>query len=68
LAPPRQTIEHYLKAADKRPGDFLFTDRRGANASMTIRQYARLVSEWIGSVGLDHNLAVRTYPGQNGTR
>jgi integrase len=31
----------------------LFTGRRGANASMTTRRYARLVSEWIGSVGLD---------------
>src|SRR5258708_894583 len=52
----RQAIDDYLNAANKRPGEFLFTGRRGANASMTTRQYARLVSKWIGSVGLDPKL------------
>jgi integrase len=52
----RQAIDDYLKAANKRPGEFLFTGRRGANTSMTTRQYARLVSDWIGSVGLDPRL------------
>src|SRR3978361_369399 len=52
----RQAIENYLKAANKRPGEFLFTGRRGPDRSMTTRQYARLVSEWIGSVGLDPRL------------
>jgi integrase len=52
----RQAVDDYLKAANKRPGEFLFTGRRGANASMTTRQYARLVSEWIGGVGLDPRL------------
>ena len=47
---------NYLKAANKRPGEFLFTGRRGPNRNMTTRQYARLVSEWIGSVGLDQRL------------
>jgi integrase len=47
----RQAIDDYLKAANKRPGEFLFTGRRGANSNMTTRQHARLVSEWIGSVG-----------------
>jgi len=49
----RQAIDDYLRAANKRLGEFLFTSRRRANASITTRQYARLVSEWIGSVGLD---------------
>ena len=49
----RQAVDDYLKVANKRPGEFLFTGRRGAEHSMTTRQYARLVSEWIGSVGLD---------------
>jgi integrase len=40
-------------AANKRPGQFLFTGRRGPDRCITTRQYARLVSEWIGSVGLD---------------
>jgi integrase len=52
----RQAIDDYLKAADKRPGEFLFTGRRGPQTYMTTRQYARLVSEWIGSVGLDPRL------------
>jgi integrase len=52
----RQAIDDYLKAASKRPGEFFFTGRRGPNTSMTTRQYARLVSEWIGSVGLDPRL------------
>jgi integrase len=52
----RQAIDDYLKAANKRPGEFLFTGRRGPGRSMTTRQYARLVSKWIGSVGLDPRL------------
>ena len=52
----RQAIDDYLRAANKRPGEFLFTGRRGANVSMTTRQYARLVSKWISSVGLDPRL------------
>src|SRR6266702_3743394 len=49
----REAIDDYLKAANKRSGEFLFTGRRGADRNMTTRQYARLVSDWIGSVGLD---------------
>jgi integrase len=52
----REAIGDYLKAANKRPGEFLFTGRRGPETNMTTRQYARLVSEWIGSVGLDPRL------------
>ena len=52
----RQAIDDYLMASDKRPGEFLFTGRRGPQTNMTTRQYARLVSEWIGSVGLDPRL------------
>jgi integrase len=40
----RQAVDDYLKFANKRPGEFLFTGRRGANSTMTTRQYARLVS------------------------
>ena len=47
---------YYLQAANKRPGEFLFTGRRGPETSMTTRHYARLVSDWIGSVGLDPRL------------
>ena len=36
----RQAIDNYLKAASKKPGDFLFTGRRGFGQCMTTRQYA----------------------------
>jgi integrase len=52
----RQAVDDYLRVANKRSGAFLFTGRRGAERSLTTRQYARLVSEWIGSVGLDPRL------------
>ena len=55
----RQAVDDYLKAAGKRPGEFLFTGHRGPARSMTTRQYARLVSEWIGSVGLDPTHSLR---------
>jgi len=49
----RQAIDDYLKAAGKKPGEFLFTGRRGFGYCMTTRQYAQLLSEWIASIGLD---------------
>ena len=52
----RQAVDDYIKAARKRPGEFLFSGHRGPDRSMTTRQYARLVSEWIGSIGLDRRL------------
>jgi integrase len=52
----RQAVDDYLKAASKKPGEFLFTGRRGLGQNMTTRQYARLLSEWVASVGLDPKL------------
>ena len=52
----RQAIDDYLKAAGKKPGEFLFTGRRGFGRCMTTRQYARLLSEWLASIGLDPKL------------
>lgn len=52
----RQAVDDYLKAAGKRPGNYLFTGRRGSDVSLTTRQYARLLDEWIASVGLDPHL------------
>src|SRR5262245_33910969 len=47
----RQSVDDYLRAAGKQPGEFLFTGRRHPVRSMTTRQYARLVSDWIASIG-----------------
>jgi integrase len=52
----RQAVDDYIRAANKKPGEFLFTGRRGAGQCMTTRQYARLVSEWVGRIGLDPRL------------
>ena len=49
----RQAVDSYLKTASKKPSEFLFTSRRRPGERMTTRQYARLVSEWIASIGLD---------------
>ena len=38
----RLAIDDYLKAAGKKPGEFLFTGRRGFGHCLTTRQYARL--------------------------
>ena len=52
----RQAVDEYLRATNKKLGEFLFAGRRGPQKSITTRQYARLVSDWIGSVGLDPRL------------
>jgi integrase len=52
----RQAVDDYIRAAGKKPGDFLFIGRRGPGQCMTTRQYSRLVSGWVGSIGLDPGL------------
>ena len=52
----RQAVDDYIRTAGKKPGEFLFTARRGQDRGMTTRQYARRVSEWIASIGLDPHL------------
>ena len=53
----REAVDHYLRASGKKPGNFLFTGRGGGiGHGMTTRQYARLVSGWVASIGLDSKL------------
>ena len=49
----RKAIDEHLRIAGRRPGQFLFAGRRGVDSGLTTRQYARLVGEWIASIGLD---------------
>ena len=49
----RQAVDDYIKAAGKKPGEFLFSGRGDNNHCMTTRQYARLVSGWVATIGLD---------------
>jgi integrase len=52
----RQAVDDYLRAAGKKAGDYLFAGRRGPMGNLSTRQYARLVSTWIGRIGLDPRL------------
>src|SRR6266436_2173951 len=49
----RHAIDGHLGIAGRRPGQFLFAGRRGVDSGLTTRQYARLVGEWVASIGLD---------------
>ena len=57
----RQAVDDYVRAAAKKPGEFMFTGRPGSEQSITTRQYARLVSEWIACIGLDHIFSAPTH-------
>ena len=48
----RQAIDDYLAASSRKPGKYLFGGRRGGQ-SMTTRQYARLLADWLVAIGLD---------------
>jgi integrase len=54
--PTRQAIDNYLATTTKVSRDFLFSGRSGKLCHLSTRQYARLVSEWIASIGLDPSL------------
>jgi integrase len=47
----REAIDDYLRVTNRKVGEFLFTGRSGVGRCMTTRQYARLVSGWIASIG-----------------
>ena len=49
----RQAIDDYVKAGREKPGEFLFTSRADRDRCISTRQYARLVSEWVASIGWD---------------
>jgi integrase len=48
----RHSLDAYLWATGRRPGQCLFPGRRGPDEHLTTRQYARLVSEWVSDIGL----------------
>ena len=52
----REAGDDYLRATGKKPGEFLFTGSNRSDQSMTTHQYARLVSRWVASIGLDAKL------------
>jgi len=51
--PTRQALDDYLRITGRKAGEYLFPGRKGPGRSLTTRQYARLVSEWVSGIGLD---------------
>ena len=49
----RMAIDEYLRLTGRKPGQFLFAGRGDGPYGLTTRQYARLVQEWVASIGLD---------------
>ena len=47
----RQAIDEYLRLTERKPGQFLFAGRADRGGLTT--RHARLVLEWIASIGLD---------------
>ena len=45
-----------LTRTGKKPGEYLFSGRRGSERSLTARQYARPFSDWLDGIGLDPDL------------
>ena len=52
----RQAVDDYLSVANRKRGDFLFAAQRQSGRALSIRQYARLVGDWINDIGLDQCL------------
>jgi integrase len=52
----RQAVDDYLKTAGRTSGAYLFAGRRKPHGSLTTRQYARLLADWLASIGLDPHM------------
>lgn len=48
-----QAVTAYLRTGGRAGDDFLFAGRGGEHRHLSTRQYARLVSAWVASVGLE---------------
>ncbi len=48
----RAALDEYLRLTNRKALQFLFAGR-GNKGGLTTRQYARLVQEWVASIGLD---------------
>jgi len=52
-AQTREALSTWIQQAGLNSGDFLFKSRRKDAAHLSTRQYARIVSGWVASIGLD---------------
>ncbi len=49
----REAVDTYLHRFGRKQGQFLFANRRDGGRCLSTRQYARLLTRWTSSVGLD---------------
>ena len=49
----RRAVDDYLRASGLTPGHYLFPGHFGPHRLLATRRYARLVSQWVGGIGLD---------------
>ena len=49
----REAVDDYLKSVRTGPGCYLFPSRVHDGGHLSTRQYARLLREWLGDIGLD---------------
>ena len=49
----RLAIDEHLRLTGRKSGQVLFAGRGDGSRGLTTRQYARLVQDWVASVGLD---------------
>ena len=49
----RLAIDEYLRLTGRRSDQLLFAGRGNGSRGLTTRQYARLVHDWVASIGLD---------------
>ncbi|MEQ1671011.1 MAG: tyrosine-type recombinase/integrase [Hyphomicrobium sp.] len=49
----RLAIDEYLRTTGRKTNQVLFAGRGSSERGLTTRQYARLVQDWIASIGLD---------------
>ena len=52
----REAIDTYLRKTDCTNGQYLFPGRACSDSHLTTRQYARLLGDWLESVGLDRSV------------
>lgn len=52
----RHAVDDHLRICSRQPGEYVFAGRRGPDGNLSTRQYARLLSNWIASIGLDPRL------------
>jgi len=51
--PTRDTVQSWIDQAALGPGECLFPSRLHASEHLSTRQYARIVKDWVASIGLD---------------